>query len=352
MSARNQPITLNGQTVAPGTRATIDLPVAKLYTHDRIGMPVQVVCGRQAGPRLFVSAAMHGDEINGVEVIRRLLKLPILKRLHGTLIAIPIVNVHGFIYHSRYLPDGRDLNRSFPGSESGSLTARVANLFMTEIVEQCSHGIDLHTGAGHRTNLPHVRANLDDPETSRLAHAFGVPLLLNSNLRDGSLRQTAAERGVPMLLYEGGEALRFDEVAIRAGMRGIVNVMRALEMLPRSGHKPARRIEPVIARSSTWVRAPESGILRLLAPLGARVKKNGLLGVIANPFGDRETEVFSPNDGIVLGRTNLPLVNEGDALYHMARFEQVEQAAQNVDLFQEVHTPAIPEAPDPESPIP
>ena len=218
MISKAEDFIIAGTEVSPGTRRTLELPVASLYSHAPMTLPVQVVCGRHDGPRLFVSAALHGDEINGVEIIRRLLRLPSLKKLRGTLLAIPIVNVYGFVNRSRYLPDRRDLNRSFPGSVRGSMAARLADLFLKEIVDRCNYGIDLHTGAIHRENLPQIRANLDDEETARIARAFHVPLLLNSDLRDGSLREIAAERGIPMLLYEAGEALRFDERAIRAGV--------------------------------------------------------------------------------------------------------------------------------------
>ncbi len=347
----NQPLTINGITVKPGTRVSIDLPTGRLYTHTPLTVPVHVVSGKKAGPRLFISAAIHGDEINGVEIIRRFLKLPALKRLHGTIIAIPIVNVHGLINHSRYLPDRRDLNRSFPGSEKGSLAARLANTFMKEIVEKSTHGIDLHTGALHRDNLPQIRANLDDEETERLARSFNAPVIISSNLRDGSLRESASEYGIPMLLYEAGEALRFDEVSIRAGVKGIINVMRELEMLPPSRSTRKKQIEPVVARSSYWVRAPDSGILRAMIPLGARVKKNTLLGVVADPFGETEANVQAQYSGIVIGKTNLPLVNEGDALYHIARFEDIEEIEAKVDEFQEEHSPELIPSPRPESPI-
>lgn len=332
-------IVINGTRIPRGTRLTVDLPVARLYTHSQIAMPVQVVRGRKSGAKLFVSAAIHGDELNGVEIIRRLLKLPALHRLRGTLIAIPIVNVHGFINHSRYLPDRRDLNRTFPGSERGSLAARLAHLFMSEIVEQCTHGIDLHTGALHRANLPQIRANLDDEETARLAHEFGVPVLLNSDIRDDSLRQATAEHGIPVLVYEAGEALRFDEVGIRAGVRGIVNVMRALDMLPPARPRKSPKRKPVVARSAAWVRAPVSGILRILVPLGAAVAKGDVMGVIADPFGERETNVLAPHDGIVIGRTHLPLANEGDALFNIARYRRIEHISAQVEEFQEAYQP-------------
>jgi len=345
------PLTINGNTFGPGTRTTIDLPVGRLYTHTPITMPVHVVNGKKPGPRLFISAAIHGDEINGVEIIRRLLKLPALKRIKGTIIAVPIVNVHGLINHSRYLPDRRDLNRSFPGTEKGPLASRLAYIFMKEIVSQSTHGIDLHTGALHRDNLPQIRANLDHEETNNLAHAFDVPVIISSNLRDGSLREAAAEHGIPMLLYEAGEALRFDEVCIRAGVKGIINVMRSLEMLPPSKSTKKKHIEPVVARSSAWVRASDSGILRAMIPLGSRVKKDTLLGIVGDPFGETESKISSSFNGIVIGRTNLPLVNEGDALYHIARFEDITEVEAKVDDFQEEHFPESMTSPNSESPI-
>lgn len=310
-------------------------------------MPVHVVRGKKDGPRLFVSAAIHGDELNGVEIIRRLLKLGILTRLRGTLIAIPMVNVYGVIHNSRYLPDRRDLNRAFPGSVRGSLASRLAELFMREIVAKCSHGIDLHTGAVHRENLPQVRANLDDPETLRLSRAFGVPVLLNANSRDGSLREAAAEHGISMLVYEAGEALRFGEVSIRAGLHGVINVLRALRMLPVSRALGRAKTEPFVAGSSTWVRAPQSGILRNMTPLGAHAKKGNVLALIADPFGEQETEVLAHSSGVVIGRTQIPLVHEGEALFHIARFEDAREVEKQVAAFRTHQVDAIDGDPEP-----
>ncbi len=318
--------------IKPGQRATVDLNLGQLYNHNQITMPVHVINGRRPGARLFVSAAVHGDELNGIEIIRRLLAYGGLKRLRGVLMAVPIVNVLGVLQHSRYLPDRRDLNRSFPGSETGSLTGRIANLFMREIVERSTHGLDLHTGAIHRSNLPQIRAKLDDPETLRLARAFGAPLILNSTLRDGSLRAEACDRGIPMLLFEGGEALRFDELSIRSGLRGILRVMRALEMLPPL--KRAGKVrEPILARASSWVRAPMSGIFRMAVRLGELVEKNQRLGAISNPFGGDEQLVTAPFKGLVIGRSNLPLTHEGDALFHLARLD-TEAYASEIDELQ------------------
>lgn len=338
MYTKNQALTINGTIINPGEQKVIDLPMAKLYTHTNLSVPVNVICGKYAGPRLFISAAIHGDELNGVEITRRLIKTAALKKLRGTLIVVPVVNVFGIIQHSRYLPDRRDLNRCFPGSKRGSLAGRLAHIFLQEIVSQCNYGIDLHTGAIHRSNLPQIRANLDDPETRELAEAFAVPVLLNSNLRDGSLRESANDLGVKVLLYEAGEALRFDELSIRAGVRGILSVMRKLEMLPQRKAQ-SKRSDPIIARTSSWERAPQSGIFRSIVPLGARVKKGDLLGVISDPsdlFDPTEYEVKAQFSGLIIGNSNIPLVNEGDALFHIARFEDIGEAAASVEAFQHI----------------
>ena len=253
------------------------------------------------GPRLFLCAAIHGDEINGVEIIRRVLAMRGLRRLRGTLLAVPVVNVYGFAAQSRYLPDRRDLNRAFPGLQQGSLASRLAHIFMKEIVEQCDLGIDLHTGALHRSNLPQLRACLDRDRTAELADVFGVPVVLHANVRDGSLRQAVVERGMPMLLYEAGEALRFDEVCIRAGVRGIINVMRAIGML--AGGKPRDADKPMTCTKTKWERAPGGGILRPQVALGQRVSVGQALAKLSDPVGENEREVLSSVEGIVIGRT-------------------------------------------------
>jgi hypothetical protein len=335
-------LTIDGVTVKPGQRKTIDLSVAPMYTHDDLSITVQVVRGRKAGPVLFISAAIHGDEINGVEIIRRVLQHKALKNIRGTLMAIPIVNVYGFLNHMRYLPDGRDLNRSFPGSPKGSLTGRVAHTFVQKIVSQCTHGIDLHTGARHRSNFPQIRADLDDPVALAMTEAFGVPLAIDAKIRDGSLRDCAGSAGIPVILYEAGEALRFDETYIRAGVKGIINVMRSIGMLPKSrSRKSAHR--PIVSDRTQWVRAPESGILRTFVPLGAKVEKDQVIAMVADPLGISETSIVAPTDGVVIGRTNLPLVYEGDATFHIAQYgRKVASVEKQVEIFHEEHQPPEP----------
>jgi predicted deacylase len=335
---------IGGETVAAGTRRTVDLPVASLYTNTPVHLPVIVQHGTQAGPKLFVSAALHGDEIIGVEIIRRVLRLPQLVQLRGTLMAVPVINVLAFMHQSRYSPDRRDLNRSFPGSESGSLTARLANRFLKEVVGRADYGIDLHTGAIHRPNLPQIRADLSQPENLRLARAFGAPVLLNSAAAGGTLREHTTKQGTPVLLYESSEALRFDETCIRIGVQGVINVMTELGMLPALADAPLR-IEPAIAQSSHWVRAPASGILRTQVALGDEVQKDQVLGIVGDPFGEHDTPVLAGTAGLVIGRLNLPLVYEGDALFHIARLKSPEAAAQTVDQI-ESEAALLPPLPD------
>jgi len=319
----------------------LELPLPKLYTQTPMTMPVHVRRGRRAGPILFVCAAVHGDELNGVETIRRLMRRRALSGIRGTLIAVPVVNMYGVIGRSRYLPDRRDLNRSFPGSVRGSLASRLADLFMTEIVGRCTHGIDLHTGGLHRSNLPQIRGNLDDEETLRLARLFGVPVLINAVTRDGSLREATAARGIPMLLYEAGEALRFDELSIRAGIQGILNVMRGLDMLRPARGRKRSSAEPFVARSSSWVRAPASGIFHGTVTLGARVQQDEQLGIVTEPIADAESVVRAPFGGIVIGCSRLPMVLEGEALYHVASFEALSEVAEQVEEFQISHEESI-----------
>lgn len=323
-----------GTSVAPGARKTVDIPLGALSNHSPMTLPVHVVHGRRDGPTLFVSAAIHGDEVQGVEIIRRLIQGSALRGLRGTVMLIPIVNGYGFISHTRYLPDRRDLNRSFPGAPGGSLAGRLAHIFMTEIVKRSDVGLDLHTGALHRTNLPQIRADIEVGGCLELAQAFGAPVILHSNLRDGSLRGAAQEAGVDVLLYEAGEALRFDEFAIRAGVKGVLGVMKHLGMLSIKSGK-ARKTKSIISRSSHWLRAPEGGIFRATRTIGDSVERGQVIGAIADPFGEADTEITARASGIIIGRTNVPVVNQGDALFHVAKVFNAEKAEDRVGALEQ-----------------
>ncbi len=328
-SPRRDPFILGDTEVPAGTRQTIKLEISFLSDHTPMSLTTHVIHGRQPGPVLFVSGAIHGDEIIGVEIVRRLKEVKAIARLKGTLILVPVVNAYGFVALSRYLPDRRDLNRSFPGSEHGSLAGQLAHTFMSEIVAKCNYGIDLHTGAIHRANLPQIRADLDNETVADMARAFGASIMLNSNLRDGSLREAAQDVGCNILLFEAGEALRFDENAIRIGVRGVLNVMRHIGMLRKS--KAKSDYEPIRSDSSHWLRAPFAGVMRARKGLGDRVRANEIIAEISDPMGEHTDTVLAKRSGIVIGRSNLPVVNRGDALFHIARVKSTVDAEDAID---------------------
>jgi hypothetical protein len=309
------PFVLSWTEVPSGTRLTVDVPLPQLYTHTAIPMPVQVLHGIQDGPCLFLTAALHGDELNGMEIIRRVVSRLDPERLRGTVLAVPVVNVFGLITQSRYLPDRRDLNRSFPGSASGSLASRLAHTVRHEIIRPCTHGIDFHTAGMNRTNLPQIRANLDDPEARRCAQAFGAPVIVNSAARDGSLREAAASTGVHTLVYEAGEPLRFSEDAIDIGVSGVLRMMTALGM--RIGRSRILDKPHLEVSKSKWVRGKRSGILRLSVAVGEHVSKGQMLGTISDSFEENKVSVKSPWAGVVIGQTVNPLVYRGDAVVHV-----------------------------------
>lgn len=310
------PITVGGETILPGRSRTFDLRFARLPTGTWESIPVSVVNGRKPGPVIWISGAIHGDEINGVEIIRRVLPHLDARKLAGAVIAVPVVNVFGFLNQNRYLPDRRDLNRSFPGSNRGSLASRLAHLFMTEIVAKCRYGIDLHTAAGHRTNLPQIRTDLKDPENLRLATAFGAPFAIHARVRDGSLRQAATERGIKVLVYEAGAVQRFEEPAITTGVHGALRVMQALGMgvwdIPDIGG------ETSVIHKTAWVRAARSGIARREVNLGEAVVTGQRIGTVGDALGGRPTLIKATAAGTVIAHTLNPLVSQGDALIHIA----------------------------------
>lgn len=309
------PFVIADNSVRAGRQAKFELPIARLMSGTPVTLPVVVFHGHSDGPTVWLSAAVHGDELAGVEIIRQVIAGLDPKSLSGTVIALPVVNVHGFNTGDRYLPDRRDLNRSFPGSPRGSLASRIADLVMTEVVSRCSVGIDLHTGSDHRINLPQIRADLDDPYTLELAYTFAAPIAVHSRTRDGSLRQAGTEAGATVLLFEGGEALRFDPAAIAAGRDGIRRIFAKLGIIPTMSLSPNQTL---LSRRSAWLRASRSGIVHLEADLGAAVTEGTTIATIVDPFGKRLSRLMARKDGIIIGHTQHPLVNQGDAVAHIA----------------------------------
>lgn len=309
-----------GVRIAPGTSRTVELEVSVLANNNRLNMPVHVLHGQAPGPVFFMSGAIHGDEILGVEIIRLVLQTLKDVNISGTILAVPIVNSFGFLNHSRYLPDRRDLNRSFPGSDRGSLASLLADLFFVQVVARSQFGIDYHTAALHRRNLPQIRLAPNDKDLMALAEAFAPPVILTAKLRDGSLRKAAMESGVKVLLYEGGEALRFDEMAIDTAVKGTLRFLKAVGMIADAPGPPPHAAS-FVSSSSAWLRAPEGGIMHSVRRAGDRVKEGEELGVITTAFGENPVPIIAEDAGIIIGRTNLPIVNRGDALFHIARMK-------------------------------
>ena len=307
---------LGGSEVTVGARSDLLLEVSESYTGDRLSIPVTVVNGRRPGPALFVTAAIHGDELNGIGIIRELLALLNPRKLAGAVICVPVVNVLGVQFHSRYLPDRRDLNRAFPGSAVGSTASRIAATLMTEVVAQSDVGIDLHTAANRRLNLPQVRINAADARARDLGMAFGAPYLIDAALRPGSLRDAAGKLGVPVLTYEGGQALRFEQDVIDVGVAGVLRVLAAMGLLADRIGPPTK---PIIESDEThWVRAERGGILNLHVGAGDYVEVGQPLWTVTGPFGRERNQQLSAHAGYVIGMTTLPLVNPGDAVLHVA----------------------------------
>jgi len=318
------PLDFDGHRVEPGESAEVRLRVGESYVAEEVSVPVTVVRGQRPGPRLFLTASVHGDELNGVGVIRDLLNDQEWDGLAGTLVAVPVANVPAFLNQDRRLPDRRDLNRSFPGNARGSLTARLAHVLFSKVIAPSDFGIDLHTGGGERTNYPQLRCDLGDERTRDMARVFGCTFLVAGTGPDRSLRRTALKKGVPTLVYEAGSPRRFERPFIEKGKTGVLNVMRHLGMLPGRPELPPLVFE---IDSTRWVRARAGGILDLKVELGQPVRKGQEISLNTNPFGRERSALKAPLSGVVLGLTRLPLVHPGDAVCHLAKLDREQLAA-------------------------
>ncbi len=316
----SESIFINGKEIPPGQNIQINLQVAKLPTHTIIDLPVYIFRGGEEGPKVLLTAGIHGDELNGVETIRRLIVNKSVIPDCGMVVAVPIVNVYGFLNNSRYLPDGRDLNRSFPGNKTGSLASRVAHTLMNEILPIIDYGIDLHTGGANR-NYPQVRCNFDVPENLKLARAFAAPFIINSKFRDDSFRKAAHNIGKTILVYEAGESLRFDELAISEGINGVLRLMKKLKM---TSIRPPKCKAPIHIDRTSWIRARSSGIYRAFVDYGQKVHRKQVIASITDPFGEAEYKIKSGTDGYIIGIRSLPVVNRGDALINIGIADQVD----------------------------
>ncbi len=306
-------ITINDVKIAPGQTKEIILNIARLPTHTTIDLPVFVYRSSMPGPTLLISAGLHGDEINGIEIIRRLITSKTIIPDAGTVIAIPIVNIYAFIHSSRNFPEGKDMNRSFPGNQNGSLSSRIAYVIMHEVFPLIDYGVDFHTGGASKANYPHLRVDFSDPKNLELAKAFSPPFIVHSKAPDKSFRKAAGNRQKNIMTFEGGESLRFDEFTIKEGIEGISRLMNSLNMKSHD----SSATNPHILKSSHWTRAKFAGLFRSDIQLGQKIKKNQVLGTITDPYGESEVKVKAAGPGYVIGINHQCVVNKGNALIHV-----------------------------------
>ena len=319
-----EPFELFDTRVEPGQIARLAIPVSQQVTGLEASLSLQVMHGAKPGQVVFVSGAIHGDEIIGTAIIQHLIERLSPAKLSGTVIFAPAVNIYGFAAHSRYLPDRRDLNRSFPGAENGSLAAQLAHCFLIHVIDRCSLGIDIHSAAVHRYNLPQIRIASESPYLTELAMAFGAPIIIESPLRPGSMRALAHERETPMLLLEAGEALRFDRFAIDIGTKGVLRVLAHIGMIEADDGLESVDV-PMRANRSSWVRAPRGGVSRRVRKSGDIVRRGDLLARVGGLFGEDPKDLVSPLAGVIIGHATLPVVNQGDALFHIAAVDTLDK---------------------------
>jgi len=305
---------INNYEVLPGKNATLRIPVASLPSGNTVNLFAHVYRSKKPGPTMLVIGGIHGDEINGIEIVRRAVKSGIFKKIRkGSVIAIPLLNIYGFINYARGFPDGKDVNRSFPGSKKGSLASRIAYTLTHDILPLCDFGLDFHTGGASVYNYPQVRAYRDDKDCMELARLFNMPLLVKTGLITNSFRKVAHSKEIPIVVFEGGESLRMDEFSITEGLKGIRRVLYAKGM--------SINVEPIIPsiefETSSWLRAHRSGLFVTKKKSGDHVEKGQVLGIITDPYGGPETKVKARKKGIIFGHNNKPVINQGDALFHM-----------------------------------
>lgn len=304
-----------GTSVLPGEHHVLDLQVARLYTRTSVEIPVVVHRGKEDGPVLLLLAGVHGDEVNGIDSVRRILnELKERPLERGTLVAIPVLNVFGFLAMKRELPDGRDLNRFFPGSANGSLASRLAHALVTEVLPAVDVVIDLHSGADQRFNHAHLRYTEGDEASLQLAEIFDPPLILKAAMREKSIRSYLHEKGTSYVLFEGGKARSLDEDVIREAFRGITRVMEHLGLW--KGPSDSKRGATALA-SSKWVRSPNAGLFHPMMENGSKVQRDMVLGFVSDPYGDLVKPVKAPYSGYIICVNTAPVVNQGDALFHI-----------------------------------
>ncbi len=307
-----------GQRVLPGKSATINFNMAKLYTTTSVDVPVIIERSKKPGPVVLLTGGIHGDEINGVEIVRQIISKGINKPQKGTIICIPVVNIFGFLNLSREFPDGRDLNRMFPGTKKGSLASRFAYQFVKEILPLASFCIDFHTGGASRFNAPQIRVKRGDEQSIEYANIFNAPFTIHSKTITKSFRETCSKQGIPVLLYEGGKSLSSDKEIARHGVEGTMRMLSHLEMLGAKFNYPKPIAKTVLIKNSFWMRAKYSGLLHVKIPCGKHVEKGEYVGTITDPYGKFRHKIKAKNTGYIININESPIVYQGDAIFHIS----------------------------------
>ncbi len=313
----NRNITIGEQTVSPGEDKLLSISIDRLPTGTLIDIPIFVFNAKKPGPTILVQAGLHGDEINGIEMVRRMLAEKRFNVTKGAVIAVPILNIFGFIHFSRDVPDGKDVNRSFPGTKNGSMASRMAYHYMAEIMGQIDFVIDLHTGGGQRHNFPQIRYTAEDAQSAMLAEVFNAPISFSSKLIKGSFRNAAYRMNTPTIVFEAGESMRFDDYSILEGMQGILNILEHFGMISNSEPKYGERNKTVHLKSRRWLRAPTAGMFIPKITNGNEITKGQILGILTDTFAKQTKQIKAPFDGYVFCINHQAVVNQGEALFHV-----------------------------------
>lgn len=313
----NKEIIIGGETVSPGEDKLLKINIDRLPTGTLIDIPVYVFNSKNPGPTILIQAGLHGDEINGIEIVRRMLDEKKFKIKKGAIIAVPILNIFGFIHFSRDVPDGKDVNRSFPGTKTGSMASRMAYHYVNEIMHQIDYGIDLHTGGGQRHNFPQIRYTLEDEQSAKLAEIFNAPFSFGSKLIRGSFRNAAYRMNKPTVVFEAGESMRFDEYSILEGMQGILSILKHFEMIGKIEPKYSEHKKTVHLEDRRWLRAPTAGMFIPEITNGSEIQKGQIIGFVADTYAKRNKKIKAPFDGYIICVNHQAVVNQGDALFHI-----------------------------------
>lgn len=313
----NRDIIIGKEAVFPGEKKLLKISIDRLPTGTLIDIPIYVFNAKKPGPTVLIQAGLHGDEINGIEIVRRMLQQKRFNIRKGAVIAVPILNIFGFIHFSRDVPDGKDVNRSFPGKKTGSMASRIAYHYTSEILEQIDYGIDLHTGGAQRHNYPQTRFTREDDHSKTLAEIFSAPFTFPSRLISGSFRKAAYKMGKPSIVFEAGESMRFDDYAILEGMQGILNVLKSFDMITKIEPAYVERYDSFLLNDRKWLRAPTAGMFIPEVINGSQVKKGQELGMITDTYAKRRRRIKAPFDSHILCINHQAVVNQGDALFHI-----------------------------------